>query len=580
VLFPKQNILRDRGPSKKFFHRRRPGFVNPFFFRGSKSLIEPVSADVIFSGGLVITMENQVEAQPLDVAVANGRILELRNRGNWTDLKGPETSVLDVNGKTLMPGLIDSHNHMGLYGQNLDGVDVSPGKVETLEDLVDKVKNKAGHTPPGQWIKAWGYNDSYLKEKRHPMKEDLDRACPNHPVKVMRTCMHAMAVNSIALKMAGICEKTPDPEGGRIGRDRDGKPNGILYEIGAMDLINRLIPEPDPEDCARFLKLASDVYVREGLSMVTEAGAGWSGNPNEAAGFQVASRSQRLMPRVSMGLMEKTYKLFPKDGGLGLFTGFGDDFLRMGPIKFVADGGTGARTAALSKPYEGSDFCGFMCEDPESLTKRMEEAHRSGFQISVHALGDVTIDRVLGAYESILSRHPRPHRHRIEHLVVCRPDFIPRLKKLGLIAVVQPAFFYYLGDGMAENIGQERISFMKPIKSMLDQGVVVAGSSDRPVTEGNPWVGMWAATQRTTFAGQCLGPEERISTGEALKLWTINGAYANFAEDRVGSLSPGKFADIVVLDENPLGMDSAELKNIKVNRTFINGQEVYRRGDS
>jgi predicted amidohydrolase YtcJ len=534
-------------------------------------------ADLIFSGGMVITMEGPIKAVARDVAVADGRILSLRKHGDWADLKGPMTTILDVTGKTLIPGLIDSHNHMIQFGQNLETVEVSPDKVKSIGELIAKVKARATVTPRGEWIKAWGYNEIYLKEKVHPMKEYLDQACPDHPVRVNRACMHVMAVNSIALKLAGISDKTPDPPGGRIGRDKDGRPNGLLYELGAMNLINRLIPNPSAEDCAQSLSTAANVYLREGLTLVSEAGAGWSGNPNEASGFQVAWQSGKSKLRVSMGLMETTYRLFPEDHGVGLFTGFGNDHLWLGPIKFVLDGSISGRTAALSQPYQGSEQSGVLCEDTESLAKRMERAHRAGFQISVHAIGDRAIDTVLGIYETIISRYPRPHRHRIEHAEMCRLDFLPRLNKLRIIPVVQPAFIHYFGDSFIRDLGNDRLPFIFPLKSMLASGTVVAGSSDRPVTEGNPWIGIWSAVNRITVTGNHISPEERITPAEAIKIYTSHGAYANFAEDFVGTLSPGKFADVVVLDENPLEIDPSELRNIHISRTFVNGQEAYNR---
>ncbi|MCK4785183.1 MAG: amidohydrolase [Desulfobacteraceae bacterium] len=534
------------------------------------------SANIIFSGGTVITMEDPIEAQHMDLALADGRILAIGDWGKLSDLEGPETRIIDVKNKTLMPGLIDSHNHMIRFGENLLAVEVSPSKVSSLEEILSKLKDRAAETPPGKWVKAWGYDDTRLKDKRHPTNKDLDRACPNHPVSVMRTCMHAMAVNSMALKIAGITSDTPDPEGGEIGRNEKGDSNGLLFELEAMNLVNRLIPHPSPADCAHSLKVASEFYVVEGLTMVCEAGAGWSGNPNEAAGFQIAWQAGDLIPRVSMGLMEQTYKIFSEQGGSGLFTGFGDDSLWIGPTKFVADGGIGARTAALSHPYEDSDYCGVMCEKPESLTKRMEQAHKAGFQISVHAIGDRALDMVLTAYESILKSHPRPHRHRIEHAAVSRPDLIKRIARLELCVVVQPAFLYFLGESFIRNLGPRRMKNTLALRSMFDKGIKVVGSSDRPVTEGNPWTAIWSAVKRTTISGQEISPDEALTTSEALKLYTRNGAFANFAEDRLGTLSPGKYADIIVLDKNPLGIDPDGLRDIQVLRTFIGGKEVYR----
>jgi hypothetical protein len=274
--------------------------------------------------------------------------------------------------------------------------------------------------------------------------------------------------------------------------------------------------------------------------------------------------------------MEEIYPLAAEDRGLGFYTGFGNNSLWIGPAKFVADGGIGARTAVLSQPYEGSKDCGVMLEDVDRLHKRMEKTHRAGFQLSVHAIGDRAIDIVLTAYESILSRYPRPHRHRIEHVSVCPPDFFPRIKKLGLTAVVQPSFLYSFGDSFIRNLGDLRLAFTKPLKSMLENGIIVAGSSDRPASDGNPWLGIWAAIRRTTLSGKRISPEQSLTIAQALKLYTRNGAYANCVEDRLGTLSPGKLADIVVLNENPLAMDTDRIRDIKVSMTFINGREVYK----
>jgi hypothetical protein len=218
-----------------------------------------------------------------------------------------------------------------------------------------------------------------------------------------------------------------------------------------------------------------------------------------------------------------------------------------------------------------------MCEDSEDLRKRMEAAHRAGYQIAVHAIGDRTIDMVLSNYEKILTKYPRAHRHRIEHLAVCKPEFFKRIRQLQIIAVVQPAFLHYLGDSFIKNLGPQRLEYTIPIRSMIENGILVAGSSDRPVTEGNPWSGIWAAVNRKTVSNQSIGLEQQISVEQALKLYTTNSAYTNFLDHRLGMLSPGKYADIIVLDKNPLAIAPKELKGITVLRTFIEGKEVYRK---
>lgn len=535
-------------------------------------------ADMILTGGTVITMEDPVKSYIRDIAVSGSKIMAIGSSEEILVLKSEETKIVDVVGNTIMPGLIDCHNHMTSYGHNLGYVDLSPSIVKNISQLLECLKSRASETNFGEWIKAWALDETKLEEKRYPTLKELDEACPNHPVSIKRTCGHVLIVNSRAMKEAGIKSDSPNPHGGELVRDANGHPSGILYELAAMNLVNNIISYPTPEECANALALSSIVYASEGLTTVSEAGAGWTGNPNEVAGFQIAWQRDQLMPRVCMGLMESTYSLFPKDRGTGLFTGFGDDELRIGAIKFVADGGIGARTACTSRPYEETDYCGVLAEEHESLRQRMEVAHNAGYQISVHAIGDKTIEMVLDIYEDILLKYPKVnHRHRIEHVAMSRPDLLDRMSKLNLIAVVQPGFIYYFGDSWISNIGLERFKNTIPLKTMIQKGIMVAGSSDRPVTDGNPWPIIWSAVNRQTFDGKSVCSEECISIEDALKLYTVNGAYTHFAEDRLGTLSPGKYADMIVLDADPLSIDPANIKDIKVQRTFVGGKEVFKR---
>lgn len=540
--------------------------------------VDKTSVNFILSGATVITMEDPFQSQKLDIALNGDKIFAVGPRQEIELLKEPETQVIDVIGKTIMPGLIDSHNHMTLFGHNLSALNFGPLSVHNIDEVLSELRQRASKIKPGDWIKAWALDETRLKEQRYPSRAELDEACPDNPVSIMRACMHVMIVNSFAMDLAGIREDTPDPPGGELVRDAYGRPTGVLFELGAMNLVNRVIADPDAEACADALRRASDVYVSEGITMASEAGAGWTGNPYEASGFQVAWQSGRLVPRICMGLMESTYRLFPKDKGTGLFSGFGNDRLWIGPIKFVADGGIGAKTAFMNKPYEGTDYCGVLAEDPKSLKERMEIAHLSGFQISVHAIGDKTIEMILDIYENILSRHPKKnHRHRIEHVSVMRPDLLERMSSLGLIAVVQPGFIYYLGDSWISNLGPVRTENTVAVKAMIDKGIMVAASSDRPVTDGNPWRIIWSAVNRRTLNGNDFSTKECISVDQALKLYTINGAYAHFVEDRLGSITPGKYADLIVLDCNPLNMDPTKINEICVEKTIIGGKIVFER---
>ena len=538
-------------------------------------LNSPQKTDLFIKNGTVITMEDPVQARQLDIAVKEGRILAVASPGTLADLIGPETLVLDARNQVILPGLIDSHNHMALFGSNIDSVEVSPRKVSSMTDLIAAIAERAAQTPPGKWVTAWGYDDTMILEGRHPTRKDLDRASPENPVRLMRTCMHNIVANTLALKIAGIDKTTPDPLGGKIDRDDNRLPTGRLKEIGAMNLVNRMIPQFTPHEVVRHLELASKIYAAQGLTQICEAGAGWTGNPQEASAFQLARKKGKLFQRVCLGLMEKTYRLHPEQAGTGLFTGFGDQFLWLGAAKFIADGGIGAQTAALREPYSGSNRCGMLCEEPESLSKRMKSAHLGDFQISIHAIGDRAMDVVLELYESLLKAHPRPHRHRIEHVTVCPPKFIERMARLNLIPVVQPAFLYYLGDSFVKNLGPERIGNIIPIRDMLEMGLPVCGSSDRPVTEGNPWTGIWSTVVRTTKEGKSITPEQCVNIKHALKMWTINGARANYTEEITGTITPGKLADLIWIDRNPLDCEMDQLRSITISKTFVGGKQVY-----
>lgn len=532
----------------------------------------------VLTGAMVITMEDPVGAEQMDIAIGDGTITAVGTRKEIARLTQAETKIIDVSGRTVMPGLIDSHNHMTLFGHNLRALNLGPSRIGSIEQLLSCLYQRAAETKPGDWIRAWALDETRLKEGRYPTRAELDQACPQNPLSIMRTCMHVMIVNSHAMQLAGIGEGSADPPGGQLVRDQEGRPTGVLFELGAMKLVSQVISNPDAEACASALKMASDIYVSEGITMACEAGAGWTGNPYEVAGFQTAWQRGQLPLRICMGVMESTYNLFPKDRGTGLFSGFGNDELWIGPIKFVADGGIGARTAYMSTAYEGSDYCGVLAEEPQSLKQRMETAHLAGFQISVHAIGDKTLDIVLGIYEDILSRHPKKdHRHRVEHVSVIRPDLVDKMSRLGLIAVVQPGFLYYLGDSWIPNIGPARIKNTVAIKTMIENHIMVAASSDRPVTDGNPWYIIWSAINRKSINGESLSPSQCIDVSQALKLYTINGAYTHFAEDRLGTISPGKYADLIVLDRNPLAIDMQEIKDIRVMKTLIGGKVVFDR---
>ena len=532
-------------------------------------------ADLLVKGATVVTMEDPVEAGKLDFAIREGRFLAVAPAGELEGLCGPDTRVMDAGGQVILPGLIDSHNHMVTYGRQLKDVEVTQDTVSTMDELCLAVAKRAAQTPKGEWVRAWGYQEKFIAGGEPPLRKYLDRAAPDHPVYVTRACGHVMAVNSKAMELAGITDDTPDPEGGELGRYENGRFNGLLKELGAMNLVNRLLPLADTAGCADQLAAASKVYASQGLTTVCEAGAGWTGNLREVPGFQMAGKDGRLLQRVCLGVMETSYKILAGQGGLGLVSGFGGEKLWLGPAKFVADGGLGARTAALNQPYKDSDYLGVMCEEAEDLARRISEVHDAGWQISVHAIGDRTMDMVLDCFSGALKKNPRPHRHRIEHASLCPPEQMKRVAELGISIVVQPAFLYYQADSWVANLGEPRTPFIKPVRSLLEAGITVAGSSDRPVTEGNPWTGIWSVMNRTTISGYKVSPDQAVDRIQALRMWTKTASWVNLAENRIGSIAPGKLADFIVIDRNPLECPLDDLAETKVLRTYLDGEEVF-----
>lgn len=534
-----------------------------------------MTADLVLLGGRVHTGLPSPSGPVEAVACLHGRIISIGSSAEIRSLVGPRTQVLNLNGRTVLPGFNDAHCHVLHFGTNLMQLDCRPERCADIGELATAVAEQAAHRPPGNWIQGWGYDDTCLRERRHPNRWDLDRAAPDHPVYITRTCTHLCAVNSKALELAGISRDTPDPPGGQIDRDpATGEPTGVLRET-AMGLVRRVIPAYTEAELATAAALAAEVFVRQGLTSVTDAGAGYL---TEQAGVEVRAYRQAMAAghfpvRLQVMVMHQFLESLEH---VGVGTGFGDEWLRIGPIKLFADGGFGGRTARLRQPYAGETGCGILTMDPDQLRERVWLAHRAGYQVAIHAIGDAAIDVVLDAYADALRRLPRAnHRHRVEHAGLCDQDIVGRIRKLGLVAVPQPAFIYYLGDSWVGNLGPERAARTHPVGELLAAGIPTAGSSDRPVVDGHPLRGIWSAVRRQTRSGRIVGPEQAVDVSAAIGLYTSGAAFAGFQETEQGTLEPGKRADLVVLGADPLTVPVDEIPSIPVQMTIIGGRVVY-----
>ena len=526
-------------------------------------------ADLVFLNGTVITVDAGVPA-PEAVAVLGNRIAQVGTTTEIRDAIGPATRVVDLGGRALLPGLNDNHNHPISFGETLSSIDASPNAAPTLAALQDAFRAGA-ETATGDWLVARGYDDSRLDIHRHPTRQELDEATGARPALLVRTCGHLAVANTAALGMADIGLTTPDPSGGQIDRDPSGEPTGLLRET-AMKLVRDLIPAPTVAEIKDYLRAAGQKFISYGITSVGEAAISSS---RQLLAYQELARDGELPMRVfTMMLIDDTLEPLTK---LGIKTGFGDDWLRIGPAKVFQDGSGGGRTAAMTVDYRNDPGNrGITIYDQAGLNERFTRANAAGFQMCAHAIGDRAITMILDAYEVALTKHPRVDaRPRIEHCGMCTPEHLRRMTAMGVLAIPQPSFIYYLGDSYIENFTEEQLALSYPGRAWFDHGIVAVGSSDVPVVSADPFVNIRSAVTRLTQDGDRMGPDQGVTIDEAIRMFTLNGAYASFEEKIKGSIAPGKLADLVVLDRDPRTVEPEELHTLRAEMTIIDGHIVH-----
>ena len=518
-----------------------------------------MQVDLALISGNIITI-NPSRPQAQAVAIRNSRIIEVGENAEIESLIKKSTKVVDLNGKTVVPGLIDTHIHLAEFGKTLTEINLRG--IRSIKEMQHKLKNRVEKTEEEEWILGRGWDQDRLKEKRYPTRWDLDKVSPNNPVVLTRVCGHLCVVNTRTLKKAGITTETASPPAGRIDKDSTGEPTGILRE-NAMNLVHRIIPELSEHQLMKACRLACQKAVEAGLTSVH-----WIINSEAEIRTIQKLRAQKELPL-------RVYLLIPVGFldhliGLGLSAGFGDDMVRIGGVKIFADGSLGARTAALHESYSDDPSTkGMMIYKEDKLEELILKTHKARLQLAVHAIGDQAIDIVITALEKTLKRIPREdHRHRIEHASVLNEILISRMKKLGVIASVQPHFV--VSDfWIADRLGPKRARWTYPFKTLIEEGVPTTGGSDCPVEPVKPLLGIQAAVFRKSF------PEEQISVDEALCMYTIDAAFATFEEDAKGSIEIGKLADLVVLSRDPRKVPPDEIKDIVVEKTFVGGRMVH-----
>ncbi len=531
-----------------------------------------LQADIILINGKIITVD-PVGSIERAVAVRDGRILRVGTNAQVRRLKGADTRVVDLGGKTVIPGLIDSHMHPGgSWGAYLvRGVACGPDFTR-VEEMLEAVKERARETPPGKWI--LGYRMDDVKMGRYPTLRELDEASPRNPLYIQRRDGHNGVANSLALREAGINRETPDPPHGKIEHDSQGEPTGLLHEA-AKDLVYHLLPPYTEDEFYRGLQLVYTECLSLGLTSIHASMV----CPAEFRAMQRLRREGKLSVRTAVHLSGRDQGMVEGAIAMGLQTPFGDEWLKVTEAEWVFDTSTSGRTAAYYKPYVGEPGnTGILLYEQEDITARVKAAHAAGIRVGLDGVGDRGIDRGLDAIEAALMEAPREdHRHRIEHCCAVTPPIRERLKKLGVIDASATGFLYDLGDAYLKNRGRREMRNMWPHRSLIDEGIHAPGHSDASICSPNPWLGIYGMVTRRTSSGQVLYAGEGVTPLEAIRAYTVDGAYAAWEEGIKGSIEAGKLADLVVLDRDPLRTPREELRNVKTVMTIVGGKIVYDR---
>ena len=522
-------------------------------------------ASMIVTGARVLTMNPDrpvVEA----IAVRGDRLLAVGTNEEILSFASASTRRIDGRGLTVTPGFIDAHSHP-LFAEEAVGVNVN---LPRIDDVKDALAGKAAETPPGHWVRGVMYDDTKFEDERPLNRLDIDDAVPDHPVYVGHRGGHTGVVNSKAFEIAGVTNDTPDPDGGRFFRE-NGELTGkvaehardVFFEVGTWPVMDRKVRQQSATISSRNMAAA-------GLTSTTDA----YGTLDDLVAYQDARDAGELYFRMSFmpGGNSEVYE------GLkvaGIRSGFGDEMIRIGAVKFSADGSASERTMYMSTPFEGTDDHGILTMTQEDIDAAVDDAVAHGFRVGIHANGDLTIAMVLNAYERVLRNHDGPNpRHRIEHCSLINDDLLRRIRAAGVVPTPFYTYAHYHGNKWVD-YGEEKMESMFAHRSFLDAGIPVAPASDYTPGPYEPMMAIQSMVTRKDVRGRVWGPSQRISVTEAMRICTVHGAYASFEEDIKGTLDAGKLADFVILEKDPHDVDPDTIKDIRILRTVLGGQIVH-----
>jgi predicted amidohydrolase YtcJ len=501
------------------------------------------------------------------VAIAGGRFFAVGSNRDVLALATGHTRKVDLGGKTVVPGFIDGHTHVASSGlRHLREVDCD---LRSIAEIQAAVRRRAATLPKGQWVVGFKYDDTKTAEGRKLNLADLDAAAPEHPVLIVHRGGHTAYVNSLALRIADVNSRTPDPPGGHFVHDEAGRLTGGVLETATAPFHNKIPQQYTRDDRREGVKIIAPMFARTGVTSVHDA----FGSPDDLRAYQDAFETGDLRVRVYCLI---GHQYIDRMIAAGIRTGLGNEWIRVGAMKMMSDGSISERTAHLSQPYVGrpNDF-GIQVMTEEALYERGRKAHANGWQLATHANGDIGIDIALRVYERIEREIPRRDpRFRLEHCTVINDNLIRRIKALGAIPTPFSTYVYYHGEKMRE-YGAERLDSMFALRSFLDAGIRPTQASDYPPGPFEPMMALQSEVTRTDSKGTVWGPKQKVTLDEALRIGTMHGAYASFEEDSKGSITAGKLADLVVLGRDPKKEDPSTIVTIPIERTMVGGTWVY-----
>jgi predicted amidohydrolase YtcJ len=537
--------------------------------------------DLILYNGKIRTFTNETSTCEA-LACVGSRIVATGNSDAVRRLAGPETQAVDLKGRTAVPGLTDTHVHLSEKGTaEMELVDCRDFYVDahSVADILQRLANAAASAPKGSWIVSHGspMQDFRLEDKRFPDRHDLDRAVPDNPVSISFGA-HITVANTLALAAAKITRDTPDPAGGHIKHaPQSGEPTGELHERAQL-IVKKVAPEFNYLQLKDGIVFALQQCLERGVTTVHDIVR--YAEPVRA--YQEIYKEGRMharvsiLPRVIESMIESKSLI-----ELGLITGFGNEWLRVGGVKMSIDGGITGRNACFYEPYEDDEHNhGIIRIQQDELNHTVRICHEAGLRCCVHAIGDRAFDMALGAYENAIEHSPRKdHRHRIEHMGnwLCTPERMQRMVRSGIVAIPNIAIGYYVGDAILDCVGEKRLTKAFPFRTLLKNGVVIAGGSDSPgYWPVDPLRDIAACVSRKMRWGEVWVPEERISASEAFAMHTTTASWVGFEENDKGTLEVGKLADIAVLAEDPFEIQAERIKDVKVEMTLVGGEIKYQ----